>query len=563
VSERSANGQRVIYGPAGIVAIFTAAILLVDPRGNFPLNDDWNFALATWWFSEHGVFRFARATAMSLRGQVVWGALWTQAFGESFEVLRASALVLSLGTVLLLHRLLRQCGVAALPRFVVAMALLFHPIYFWSSFTYMTELPFVCASVVAFYLFSRGYLEKSIPWIAAGGIAVLISCWIRQTGIANALPPIVLILVLRSRWMPAWRTALVVACAPLAIFSVLFVMTDSFVGYPEEIAMHYEAWRGGAEKLLQGASFAGQRLSENAQYSALFFLPLLLPLFAWLGRSRRRWLLWMVSIAAVAPLASSRVTLGEPMPYRTFGNVFVNLGLGPLTLRDTWVFAYRLPSHLDWWPRLILTFAAVVCGALLLAILVATVATAFRSADAVKPVAAMAAVHGLASTVVLAASPFYFDRYSLDSLWSVAVVAALTLAWPAWRTLVSAAGVALFAFFSIVFTAEYLSWNRARWDAFRWLTDRGVSLRQLDGGYEINQYLIGGFDGVAGIGKFQFSVIDDAWIITFNEVRGYRTIREVPYKRMLRRDATIFAQERTTGFAPRFQLDEAGPRTDG
>jgi hypothetical protein len=82
----------------------------------------------------------------------------------------------------------------------------------------------------------------------------------------------------------------------------------------------------------------------------------------------------------------------------------------------------------------------------------------------------------------------------------------------------------------------------------------------MDGGYEINQYLIGGFDGTANIGKFQFSVIDDAYIITFNEVRGYRTIHRVPFERRLRSDGTLYVQERTTGYTPRFDLDET-PRS--
>lgn len=537
------------------VSLFAISVWIVDPRGNFPLNDDWNFALATWWFSDHGVFRFARATAMSLRAQVVWGALWTKLFGESFEVLRVSTLVLSFGTVLLLHRLLRRCGVPPVPRLLVALALLFHPVFFWSSATYMTEVPFVCASVVAFYLYSRGCLEKSLPFLAAGGIAVIVSCWIRQTGIANAFPPIVLILAMRERWHSGWRRALAVACAPVVGFAILFVATDWFVGYPDEIAMHYEAWTGDSGKVLQAGTFLVRRFAENTQYAALFFIPLALPLFTWLGRNRKRWLLWLGCVSIVAPVGSAAATLGEPMPYRTFGNIFVNLGLGPLTLRDTWVFAYRYPSHLGFGPRVVLTIIAVAGGALLLALILASISKAFRADSPGHPVAGLAAVHGVVSTLVLAASPFYFDRYSLDSLWSFAVIAALTVTWPTWRVVVSGVAVALLALFSIVFTAEYFAWNRARWDAFRWLTDRGVSLREIDGGYEINQYLIGGFDGLAGIGKFQFSVVDDKYIITFNEVRGYRTMARFPYRRIARDHGTIFVQERTIGFDRRFEFD--------
>src|ERR1700694_2852010 len=78
--------------PLAIIVIWAAAIAFVNPRGNFPIDDDWDLALATWRFSEPGHFHFPASTAVSLRAQVLWGALWTWLFGESFDVLRTSTL---------------------------------------------------------------------------------------------------------------------------------------------------------------------------------------------------------------------------------------------------------------------------------------------------------------------------------------------------------------------------------------------------------------------------------------------------------------------------------------
>src|SRR4051795_1810740 len=91
-----------------LVAIFAVAMALVDPRGDFPLDDDWDFALATWAFARTGHFQFTPFTATSLHLQVLWGALWTRLFGESFNVLRASTLLLAAATILLFHALLRR-----------------------------------------------------------------------------------------------------------------------------------------------------------------------------------------------------------------------------------------------------------------------------------------------------------------------------------------------------------------------------------------------------------------------------------------------------------------------
>ena len=34
-----------------ILCVWAAAIAVIHPRGNFPLDDDWDFALATWRFA--------------------------------------------------------------------------------------------------------------------------------------------------------------------------------------------------------------------------------------------------------------------------------------------------------------------------------------------------------------------------------------------------------------------------------------------------------------------------------------------------------------------------------
>src|SRR5512141_664103 len=93
-----------------IVALWAAAIALIQPRGNFPLNDDWDFALATWDFARTGTFHFTNFTAVSLRAQVIWGALWTRALGESFELLRASTLVLAALLIAIIFFVLRRAG---------------------------------------------------------------------------------------------------------------------------------------------------------------------------------------------------------------------------------------------------------------------------------------------------------------------------------------------------------------------------------------------------------------------------------------------------------------------
>ena len=47
--------------------------------------------------------------------EVVWGALWTWAFGESFRALRYSTLALAALTIVVINRLLSRAGVPRTP----------------------------------------------------------------------------------------------------------------------------------------------------------------------------------------------------------------------------------------------------------------------------------------------------------------------------------------------------------------------------------------------------------------------------------------------------------------
>src|SRR5207249_7042221 len=157
---------------------------------------------ATWNFARTGHFHFTAFTAVSLRAMVLWGATWTRLFGQSFLVLRVATLTLSAVTITVVHEVLRQ---AALPRVAVivsTLAFAFHPLFLWSSCTYMTEVPFVCASAVAFLLIWRGIASENAVLTAVGCCVAVVSCFVRQTGVINIVAPLIVVFFVRKRFVP-------------------------------------------------------------------------------------------------------------------------------------------------------------------------------------------------------------------------------------------------------------------------------------------------------------------------------------------------------------------------
>jgi hypothetical protein len=77
---------------AFLVLIFVASIIVVNPLGNFPLNDDWSFARAVQNLVERGDWRPTGFTSMPLITQSLWGTTFCLLAGFSFNALRFSTL---------------------------------------------------------------------------------------------------------------------------------------------------------------------------------------------------------------------------------------------------------------------------------------------------------------------------------------------------------------------------------------------------------------------------------------------------------------------------------------
>src|SRR5262245_39140062 len=86
--------------------IWVAAAVVVNPIGNFPLNDDWAYGFAVRNLVETGELRLSDWTATNLFAQVYWGAIFCFPFGFSFTALRLSTLSLGLIGVLATYGLL-------------------------------------------------------------------------------------------------------------------------------------------------------------------------------------------------------------------------------------------------------------------------------------------------------------------------------------------------------------------------------------------------------------------------------------------------------------------------
>jgi 4-amino-4-deoxy-L-arabinose transferase-like glycosyltransferase len=497
-----------------LCAAFVLAVVAVNPRGNFPLDDDWGVGFTTFTLLQSGSIEFTPFASATAYLQFVWGALWAALFGSTFTVLRLSTLLLSLGSTLLAFALLRRAGVDRRLAVFGAAALLFHPLFFWASFTSMTHVPFVFTSLVALTLFVRAAEREEWLWLALAFLATVASFFTRQFAILNALVPLLVALTYRKK-----KLALTYAAA-LAAFALL-VFSGVLVASQKELALHRPDVSG---LVVRGAHY----VFFTWQNVALFFAAPLVLLLATRPRFSR---VAAVVCAAVFAAVAWRMTfrVGMPIPYLNSGNVFTDFGLGPPTLRDVFTLHLPHPFALPFGVKVALMLVTTL-GA------VAAASVAVASARIDDLLVRFCALYALCGTLIAAGMKIHFDRYTVDTAWPfvlLLMLLAVRVPIPRVGRIAAATILALTIAFSISGTAEYLAWNRARWDAYAWLRAHGVALEQMDGGYEINA-LLALRAGRKDLGKPGVGVVDDQFILTFNhDVPGYQMIRAFPYPRWL------------------------------
>jgi hypothetical protein len=208
------NTARTREWPAllAIVAAFAAGWLLVRPRVNVPVIDDWVYA----WSVEHllktGRLQVLEISAFYPIAQILWGALFARLAGFSFVVLRESTVALAVFGCWSVYLTLRELDCRRSTALLGALALAFDPAFFALSFSFMTEVPFVSFSTMALYWYVRAIRRSESLSVWAGCLCAMAAFLTRPIGIV--VPLAFLPALVGSR---EWRTMLRRSVMPLVI----------------------------------------------------------------------------------------------------------------------------------------------------------------------------------------------------------------------------------------------------------------------------------------------------------------------------------------------------------
>jgi len=520
-------------------------ILLINPIGDFPLNDDWSYGRTVRCLVEQNRLQFTGWMSMPLIAQVFWGAMFCLPFGFSFTALRFSTLSMGLIGIFATYALLRQAKANRPIAFFGSLLVAVNPLYFELSNTFMTDVPFFAITMLSFLLLIRGIHGRKIE-LLAGTLTACIAALIRQLGIVIGLSFAFAYLAKNRFTKKSILTALLPTVLIAATLIAYQVWLQSAHGLPA-------AYNAPTLRLLNSlkmpfgvmTAFFGMRAVATLMYLGLFLLPLLIMLipYQWKSASRRERLCSVFALSAFA-VAVMAVLMWKGRFMPLLGNILFDTGLGPATLRD--VSILRLP-HLPGAPKtlwLVITVVSIAGAAILLHNLFSTIVQLFhwrRKTEFVSdkwPIALV--VSACALYFIPMGITWFFDRYLIFFL-PLLMLIVLNVRNPVrlhisrWSVFIAAAILVFYGTFTLAATHDYLSWNRARWQALRYLTEEAnISHRNIDGGFEFNGWYGYNPKYRPSRDKSWWWVNNDDYIISFGPITGYNEIKRYPYRQWLR-----------------------------
>jgi len=527
-----------------LIATWVIMVILVNPVGDFPLNDDWAYGYSVKYLIENGDLQFLGWTATNLISQVFWGALFCLPFGFSFTALRFSTLTLGLTGVLATYGLLREVDENRNFSLLGAMMIAINPIYFGLSNTFMNDVPFFGFAAVSFYFLLRGLKSGSELEILTGIFIAWIALLSRQVGMAILLAFGYAYLAKKGTNLRNFIKGFSPALAGIAIQLSYQKWLQLTMRLPDKYGNQIKTL---LEELSRGAGHALSNFTKIGLFSliylGLFLFPILIISFT--GKSRelssRYRIMTLTAVSGLfAAIIMTLVLKQRRMPL--VGNILADFGVGPLILKNSY-----LPQAPQLFWTIITTIGAIGAAILLLYLFfaLAQIFTRHSSPESEKTWLTVFIVSTIGiyflPVSLLGLGPFgFYDRYLiflLPLLLMIVSISAKDIKWDLSRKSISVAllMMLLCGGFTIGATHDYLSWNRVRWQGLHYLmrADR-IPPSRIDGGFEFNGWYLydpGYDDWKYEPEKSWYWVDRDDYIISFEPLAGYRELKRYTFRR--------------------------------
>jgi hypothetical protein len=505
-----------------LLALWFLIIFIINPLGDFSLNDDWCYGKSVKTLYDSGYLKIYNWGEMTLVGHVYWGYFFTKVFGFSFTVLRFSTLIMSFATILGIYEL---CKIANLPKWMAmfsTLLCLMNPIFLSLSFSFMTDIPFCCLTIWVFFFFAKAIIDdkgKSLYW------AIFFCCWaflIRQ--LAWVFPVVWLFTVLYINKKD--KRNLIRAITPL-LFLIIFSFLFSYI---MEVNGLLQDRYNSKFKLLLDTIITFDRglfltlfknLLRGLSYVGFLLAPIHIFYF-----NRYTFKGYKISAIIYTLIVTSLLLVtGNALP--SLDNVWIDFGIGPTLLLDYYGNVKSTPyikaPNLFWE---VITAFGVFSSVTLIFHAKKMITSVFLKKN-ISPLVVLSFVF-----LFVYLSPFLviglYDRYLLPIFPIVVVFLGANYKQEPKIVFknISLIFLGLLSIFSVLATHDYLSWNRVRWQIVNELIAKEIPKNHIQGGGEYTAW-------------YFFSEKDEKWwekvkpvySLVFHVTQEETIIKEYSYSR--------------------------------
>jgi 4-amino-4-deoxy-L-arabinose transferase-like glycosyltransferase len=516
-----------------ICFVWLLMILLIRPAGEFPLNDDWVYAQAVKHLIDEGEIKYNDIPAMSLVAQTLWGGLFCKLFGFSFTVLRISTLVMGLAGLIATYFLLAGSGINKKLSLAGTLIICVNPLFFSLSATFMTDIPFYTFSVLSILFFTKCFKKWSTITLVLGTLFAVLAALTRQPGVLIPVAFVVAVLVQRE------RVKFFYSLIPVIITAISLMAWTKWMEAHHTLPEQYGHAGNVLANLSPSILFSNlfHRGGKIIFYCSLFLVPALFFYRNSITKASRKKLWWTLGLSILLLIPVIRTWHSFPGE-----NIIGMHGLGPQTLKDTFFLGLNSYQLFPQWVWVVIKSCAVIASfAMLLFFFIELLSAGIFKKDihASSPkIFALAFMLIYCAFLVIATSQF--DRYFIPLLPLLLVVLLPIGEFRISLPVGIAAGIVMITFmvYSVSATHDYLSWNRARWQAAHYaMHELNIPPQDIDGGYEFNGwYNTGDFTQE----KSWWFAKNDNYLVTFGPVPGNNAMRSFPFSRMIGEPGNIY-----------------------
>ena len=527
-------------------------IIIVNPIGNFPLNDDWSFALTVKYFLEHGDFQPIDWASMTQLTNTLWGALFCLPAGFSFTALRLSTLVISLVSLMSIYILATKLDVPRHLKYLIVFMVIYNPVFHALSYTFMTDVLFASLMILSVLIFSLYFKTDNNNYYYFGIFVCVVTVLSRQ--LALAIPLAFFIAYLFKNGLRF--SHVVKAIMPVLVTAIVLFSFQEWMKNTDRLPAIYFQQTNQLLFSLKNPLYLLKSFLKNLPivilYVGIFLLPIVILHMPSIIKYKKKYLIFC-TLLMLTLLVEFKLGL---MPLS--GNILVGSGIGPLSLTDTDVLGVKNVPYLSGFFWGVTTLLSLISGIFLVSVILFDsveiiknrIKNIFSSIDTIRLFLLLTSLIYLTPLMISS----FFDRYLIV----VAPLVALFLYNKDMRKLyenelsprlsyMSFIFLFLLAVFSILTTKDYLNWNSTRWQIVKDLQDKyQIPQSEIDGGFEVNgfyaynpNYTIEQNNSLPWVIseaqqiKSPWWVNKDTYMIAFGILPNYQVVQEYHYKNLL------------------------------